>query len=129
MNNLHVKYLLVGGGLASSCAAQAIRELDHDGPLLLVAQEVNRPYHRPPLSKEFLRREKPRRDLFTQDPAWFEQNRVELRTGRTVAHLNASRMSATLSSGEDISFDKLLIATGATPAPLTIPGSRLPNLF
>jgi NADPH-dependent 2,4-dienoyl-CoA reductase/sulfur reductase-like enzyme len=129
MNNLHVKYLLVGGGLASSCAARAIRELDRDGSLLLIAQEVNRPYHRPPLSKEFLRRQKLRRDLFTQEPAWFELNHVELRTGRSVAHLDAGRMAATLSSGEDISFDKLLIATGAAPAPLTIPGARLPNLF
>src|SRR5579859_6119359 len=129
MNNLHVKYLLVGGGLASSCAAQAIRELDHDGSLLLIAQEVNRPYHRPPLSKEFLRRAKSRKDLFTQNPAWFEENHVQLRSGRAVAHLDASRMSATLSTGEDISFDKLLIATGASPAPLKIPGAQLPNLF
>ena len=129
MNNLHVKYLLVGGGLASSCAAGAIRELDHDGSLLLVAQEVNRPYHRPPLSKEFLRRQKVRHDLFTQEPGWFEKNHVELRTGRSVAHLDVSRMAATLSTGEDVSFDKLLIATGATPAPLKIPGAQLPNLF
>jgi 3-phenylpropionate/trans-cinnamate dioxygenase ferredoxin reductase subunit len=129
MNNLHVKYLLEGGGLASSCAAQAIREIDPDGSLLLIAQEVNRPYHRPPLSKEFLRRQKNRGDLFTQNPAWFEQNHVQLRTGRSVAHLDVSRMSATLSTGEDVSFDKLLIATGATPAPLKIPGAQLPNLF
>src|SRR5689334_22306326 len=128
MNNLHVKYLLIGGGLANSCAAQAIRELDRHGSLLLVAQEVNRPYHRPPLSKEFLRRQKPRRDLFTQEPGWFEQHQIALRTGRSVAHLDAARMAATLSSGEDVSFDKLLIATGATPAHLTIPGSHLPNL-
>ncbi len=128
MNNLHVKYLLVGGGLASSSAAQAIRQLDPDGSLLLVSQEVNRPYHRPPLSKEFLRREKPRHELFAQQPGWFEQHNVQLRTGRHVAHLNVARMAAILNSGEDVSFDKLLIATGATPAPLLIPGAQLPNL-
>ena len=55
MSNFHVKYLLVGGGLAGSEAAQAIRKLDPNGDLLLVGQEINRPYHRPPLSKEFLR--------------------------------------------------------------------------
>ena len=129
MNNLHVKYLLVGGGLASSSAAQAIRELDREGSLLLVAQEVNRPYHRPPLSKEFLRRQKPRPELFTHEPEWFEKNHVELRTGRRVSHLDAGRMTATLDSGEDVSFDKLLLATGASPAPLKVPGADLPNLF
>jgi 3-phenylpropionate/trans-cinnamate dioxygenase ferredoxin reductase component len=129
MNNLHVKYLLVGGGLASSCAAQAVREIDHEGSVLLVAQEVNRPYHRPPLSKEFLRRQKSRRDTYTHEPGWFEQNHIELRTGRSVAHLDVSRMAATLSTGEDVSFDKLLIATGASPSPLKIPGAQLPNLF
>ena len=60
MSNLHVKYLLVGGGLASSSAAVAIREVDREGSVLLVGQEVSRPYHRPPLSKAYLRREQGR---------------------------------------------------------------------
>ena len=54
-HHLHVKYLLVGAGLASRSAARAIREHDADGAILLVGQEPTRPYHRPPLSKEFLR--------------------------------------------------------------------------
>ena len=58
MNHQHVKYLLVGGGVASSTAAQAIRALDPVGSLLLIAQEHVRPYYRPPLSKAFLRRER-----------------------------------------------------------------------
>ena len=129
MNNLHVKYLLVGGGLASSSAAEAIRQLDRDGSVLLVAQEVTRPYHRPPLSKEYLRRQKSRAELFTHEPGWFENHHVELRTGRRVAHLDIPRMAAVLDDGQAISFDRMLLATGATPATLQIPGSRLPNLF
>ena len=129
MNNLHVKYLLVGGGLASSSAAEAIRQIDQEGPVLLVAQEVTRPYHRPPLSKEYLRRQKSRAELFTREPGWFEQHHIELRTGRRVAHLDAGRMAAILDNGEEISFDRLLLATGAVPAPLQIPGAHLPNLF
>lgn len=129
MNNLHVKYLLVGGGLASSSAAEAIRAADRDGSVLLVAQEVNRPYHRPPLSKEFLRRQKGRHELFTHEPQWFEKNQIELRTGRRVSHLDAARMTAILDNGQHVSFDKLLLATGATPAPLNLPGADLPNLF
>jgi len=129
MNNLHVKYMLIGGGLASSAAAEAIRKIDHDGSILLIAQEVNRPYHRPPLSKEYLRRQKPRHELFVQDSGWFEQNHIQLRTGRHVAHLDVARMAAQINTGEHVSFDKLLIATGASPAPLRVPGAALPNLF
>jgi NADPH-dependent 2,4-dienoyl-CoA reductase/sulfur reductase-like enzyme len=129
MNNPHVKYLLVGGGLASSSAAEAIREIDREGSIALIAQEVNRPYHRPPLSKEYLRRQKPRAELFTHIPDWFETNRVELRTGRRVSHLDVPRMTAIMDNGQSISFDRLLLATGATPATLEVPGASLPNLF
>ena len=129
MSNLHVKYMLVGGGLASSSAAEAIRASDKEGSVLLVGQEVNRPYHRPPLSKEYLRHSKPRAELFTHDPGWFEKHHVELRTGCRVAHLDVARMAAVLDNGEDISFDRLLLAAGATPAPLHVPGADLPNVF
>ena len=53
MSDLHVKYLLVGGGVAASEAAKAIRQIDREGDLLMIGQEINRPYHRPPLSKGF----------------------------------------------------------------------------
>lgn len=129
MHNLHVKYLLVGGGLASSSAAEAIRAVDREGSILLINSEVNRPYHRPPLSKEYLRREKPRGELFANAPDWFEKNHVGLQTGRRVSHLDVPRMTAVLDNGQEISFDRLLLATGATPVPLAVPGALLPNLF
>lgn len=128
MNSNHVKYLLVGGGLASSSAAQAIREIDAEGSLLLVGQEVNRPYHRPPLSKEYLRGGRKREELFTLESEWFSAHRVQLRTGLRVAHLDTTRSKATLESGEEISFDRLLLATGGTPTHLRIPGAELPNV-
>lgn len=125
----HVKYLLIGGGLASSSAAEAIREIDRAGSITLVGQEISGPYHRPPLSKEYLRRQKPRIELFVHGPDWFEQQRIVLRTGRRCAHLDAARMSATLDSGEEISFDHALLATGGSPARLDVPGADLPNVF
>lgn len=129
MHNLHVKYLLVGGGLASSSAAEAIRQIDREGSILLINSEVNRPYHRPPLSKEYLRREKPRAELFANAADWFERNHVGLQTGRRVSHLDVPRMTAVLDNGQEISFDRLLLATGAVATPLAIPGALLPNLF
>jgi len=128
MNKHHVKYLLVGGGVASSSAAEAIRERDRDGEVLLVTQESTRPYHRPPLSKEALRTRQPRTAFFTHAPGWFVEHNVELRTGRRAAHLDTSRQALVLDDGKEVSFDRLLIATGATPRHLTIPGHDLPSL-
>lgn len=129
MNTLHVKYLLVGGGAAASAAAEAIRQRDPVSPLLLVAQEVNRPYHRPALHKEYLTRQRARADLSYFPLGWLDENHVDLRTGRRVACLDTSRAGATLDNGEEISYDKLLLAVGATPKSLAIPGSDLPNVF
>lgn len=128
MNHLHVKYLLVGGGLASASAAAAIRERDPEGSVLLVAQEHTRPYHRSPLSKSFLRREIPREQLFAVGPDWFERNRVALRTARRVSRIDTARTCVTLDNAEEISFDRLLLATGASPLPLEVPGASLPNV-
>jgi len=129
MNGSHVKYLVVGGGLAASSAAEAIRARDAQGSLTIVGQEVNRPYHRPPLSKEFLRREQTLAEISTLPAEWFEQNHCELRTGRRASSLDTARRVVVFDSGEQISFDKLLLATGASPAPLPIPGADLPNVF
>ncbi len=129
MSNVHVKYLLIGGGVASSSAAAAIRQRDPDGSITLIGQEINRPYHRPPLSKAFLRRQMPREALFTMESGWFEAHHVALRTGRRVARLDATRSAVALDNGEEISFDRLLIATGGNPLTLDVPGAELPNLF
>ena len=129
MSNLHVKYLLVGGGLASLSAARAIRSIDSEGAVLMVAQEASRPYHRSPLSKQYLRKEMRRNELFAEGPDWFLRAGVELRTGRRVSRLDIARQTAVLDNGEEVSFDGLLLATGASPAPLTVPGARLPNVL
>lgn len=129
MNGLHVKYLLVGGGVASSAAAAAIRERDRDGNLLLIGQEVHRPYNRPLLSKDYLLGQTSRQQVFTQSEQWFADNNAEMRTGRRAARLDTARRAVTLDSGEEVAFDNLLIATGATAKHLTIPGAELPNIF
>src|SRR5687768_4799827 len=129
MSRLHVKYLLVGGGLASSAAAEAIRAIDATGSILMLGQEPLRPYHRTPLSKSYLRRERPRVELFARDDGWFAAHGVELRTGRRVAHLDVARRTAFVDDGDEISFDKLLLATGAAARHLAISGADLQNVF
>jgi 3-phenylpropionate/trans-cinnamate dioxygenase ferredoxin reductase subunit len=129
MTTLHVKYLLVGGGAATTAAAKAVRALDPDGSMLVVGQEVHRAYRRPELSRGYLRRQINRDALYLDAPNWFEQHHVDLRTGRRVSRVDPPRSAATLDSGEEVSYDFLLIATGATAAPLAVPGAQLPNLF
>jgi 3-phenylpropionate/trans-cinnamate dioxygenase ferredoxin reductase subunit len=128
MTKHHVKYLLIGGGVASSAAAEAIRQRDTEGEVLLITQESTRPYNRPPLSKEALRNRQPRAAFFTKSPGWYTEHAVELRTGRRAAHLDTARQAVILDDGNEISFDQLLLATGAYPKHLTIPGHDLPSL-
>jgi NADPH-dependent 2,4-dienoyl-CoA reductase/sulfur reductase-like enzyme len=129
MERIHVKYMLVGGGAASSACAEAIRELDKSERLLLAAQEISRPYDRAPLSKSYLRRQSDKRNLVTQQVEWYAQNRVELRTGRRVAQVDVARSAVTLDSGDEVFYEQLLLATGAAPKPIGVRGADLPNTF
>lgn len=125
----HVKYVLIGGGVASSAAAKAIRQLDPDGTLILIGQEVNRPYHRPALNKQYLRGQTGRSQLFTLPDSWFAEHHVQLCTGRRATRLDVARHAVMLDNGEEIGFERLLIATGAVPRHLAIPGAELPNVY
>jgi 3-phenylpropionate/trans-cinnamate dioxygenase ferredoxin reductase subunit len=129
MSLLHVKYLLVGGGLAASSAAQAIRKLDPRGELMMVGVEKTRPYHRPPLSKEYLRKRGDKSELFALPAGWYSENHVQLRTAMRVSQLDTARRIVALQSGEEITFDALLLATGMSALHLTIPGSQFPNVY
>ncbi|HEX3355405.1 MAG TPA: FAD-dependent oxidoreductase [Tepidisphaeraceae bacterium] len=125
----HYNYVLLGGGLTSSSAADAIRQRDPAGSILLVGQEVNRPYHRPRLNTQYLKGERQRSQIVVEPPGWFDDRHIELTTGRRASNLDTARRAVTLDSGEEIAFDKLLIATGASARRLTIPGANLPNVF
>ena len=124
----HVKYLLIGGGLTSSSAAKTIRSHDREGAIQLIGQEPTRPYHRPPLSRDFLRGNVSREKLFTDYVGWFRENHIDLHTGVRAVQLDARRKCVSLDNGDEISFEKLLIATGASPKHLTLSGSSLANV-
>src|SRR5688500_10907158 len=96
MSVLHVKYLIVGGGVAGSAAAEAVRALDPQGELMIVGREAIRPYHRPPLSKDYLRRKVAREELFVQPAGWYAAHDIQLRTGVRAAHLDTARRVVTL---------------------------------
>lgn len=122
------RYLLVGGGLASGQAAKQIRERDARGAILLVGEEPHPPYDRPPLSKEFLRGEKPRDQLFFDPEAFFRDRGIDLALGVAVRQLDLAAKTATLAGGETIAFEKALLATGGRPVRLKLPGGDLPGV-
>src|SRR3954447_1404768 len=74
-------YVVVGASLAGAKAVEAARDAGYDGPLVLVGDEVDRPYERPLLSKELLKGEKPREKAYVHDEGWYAEHDVELRLG------------------------------------------------
>lgn len=130
-----VDYLLIGGGLASATAAEAIRKRDAQGSVLIVATERHLPYHRPPLSKEYLRGDigpdgtYRNGGVYVQLPPWYDEQRVAVKQGVGVTRLDTAARQATLSDGSTVTYGRALIATGGRARTLSIPGAHLPGLF
>jgi 3-phenylpropionate/trans-cinnamate dioxygenase ferredoxin reductase subunit len=119
-----VDFLLIGGGLASASCASELRKRGAEGSVLLVGREPEPPYERPPVSKEYLRGEAERSDAYVNPPEWYGENGVELLTGRNVMSLDPEARSAKLQGGEEVSFGKALIATGANVNILRVEGAE-----
>ena len=117
--------VIIGAGLAAAKAAIALRENGHEGAITIVGDEEHPPYERPPLSKEFLMGKSAFDDAVVESAAWYDEHDVRLLTGRTVEGLDVAEHSVTLSDGESVSYDKAILATGARPRVLDIPGAEL----
>jgi 3-phenylpropionate/trans-cinnamate dioxygenase ferredoxin reductase component len=124
MADREVDFLLVGGGLASASCAAELRKRGAEGSTLLVGREPEPPYERPPLSKEYLRGEAAREDAYVNSPGWYEENEVELRTGTNVMSLDPATRTAKLQGGEEVSFGKALLGTGAMVNILRVEGAE-----
>jgi 3-phenylpropionate/trans-cinnamate dioxygenase ferredoxin reductase component len=118
-------FLIVGASLAGAKAAETLRAEGFDGRILLVGAEHDRPYERPPLSKEYLRGEAGREKVYVHDEGFYAEQDIELRLGRTAVSLNASADEVALDDGERLRYDRLLLATGAEPRRLPLPGAEL----
>ena len=129
MSEKRTKYLLLGGGVAAAEAAAAIRGVDPAGAILLVGREVNRPYDRRAVNKAYLRRDAGRTDLALNPVGWYTERNVELHTNQRATGLEVGRRRVTFDSGESVGYEQLLIATGAAPATLEIPGGELPAVY
>jgi 3-phenylpropionate/trans-cinnamate dioxygenase ferredoxin reductase subunit len=119
-----VDFLLIGGGLASASCAAELRKRGAEGSVLLVGREPEPPYERPPISKEYLRGEAERADAYVNEPAWYEQNGVELLSGRNVMSLDPEARTVKVQGGEEVGFGKALLATGANVNILRVEGAE-----
>ena len=119
-------FVIVGAGMAGGKAVETLREEGFDGRVVLLGAEPERPYERPPLSKDYLRGEAERSSVYLQEDAgWYGEHDVELRTAAHVASLDVAARAVVLADDERIDYDALLLATGAEPRRPPIPGTDL----
>ena len=123
-----VDFLLIGGGLASANCARWLREEGGEGSILLVGRESDPPYNRPPLSKKYLSGAESRDDTLCRPDEWWKEQDIELLTRTSVMKLDAGERRAKLSNGDEVSFDKALLATGANVRRLRVDGCDLEGI-
>jgi 3-phenylpropionate/trans-cinnamate dioxygenase ferredoxin reductase component len=115
-------FVIAGAGLAGAKAAETLREEGFDGRIVLIGTETERPYERPPLSKGLLLGTADRNEPYVHDADWYTKHQVELRSGDTVAGIHRHDHTVRTDAGDELHYDKLLLATGAAPRPLPVPG-------
>jgi 3-phenylpropionate/trans-cinnamate dioxygenase ferredoxin reductase subunit len=118
-------FVIVGASLAGAKAAEELRDRGFDGRVLLIGAEPERPYERPPLTKDYLRDESPREKAYVHESGFYEQHQIELETDTTVRAVDPAGSRITLGGGRDVAYDRLLLATGAEPRRIPIAGAEL----
>jgi 3-phenylpropionate/trans-cinnamate dioxygenase ferredoxin reductase component len=121
-------YIIIGTGLSGASAVEGIRERDQQGSILLLGAEKDLPYDRPPLSKQLWTGGKTIAEIVLHDEAFYKSNSVDLRLGTEVAQIDLEGHSVTDNRGNTYRYQKLLLATGATPKRLNIPGGYLEGI-
>ncbi|WP_438856496.1 NAD(P)/FAD-dependent oxidoreductase [Agromyces sp. M3QZ16-3] len=118
------RVVIVGGGLTAARAAEAMREHGSADEIVVVTEERRRPHERPPLSKGYLAGEAPSSAIYPLDAAWYRDHDVDLRVGVRALALDADARTLETDAGE-LAWDRLLIATGASPRRFEGPGAAL----
>jgi 3-phenylpropionate/trans-cinnamate dioxygenase ferredoxin reductase subunit len=118
-------FVIVGASFAGAVAAGTLREEGFDGNIFLIGAEPHVPYERPPLSKTYLRGEAPREETYVHPEGFYEENGIELMTSTTVSEIDVAASEVVLDGGRRLRFDRLLLATGAEPRRLEVPGDGL----
>ncbi len=122
-------YVIVGANAAGDSAAQTLRKEGFDGRIILISGEPDRPYDRPPLSKEFLRGEKEQEKVFFKSAEFYQEQDIDLRLGVVATRLDPADKAVELDTGETLKCDKLLLSTGGRVRRLNIPGIDLEGVY
>src|ERR1700704_2565935 len=122
-------FVIAGASLAGAKAVETLRGDGFDGRLVLIGAEHERPYERPPLSKDYLRGEAGREKIYVHDEGFYSEHDIELRLGRTATGVHTTARELTLDDGEQLRYTRLLLTTGAEPRRLQIPGSELEGVL
>ena len=121
--------VIVGASLAGARAAEALRGLGYEGPVVLVGEESDLPYERPPLSKGYLTGRAERDSVFVHERSWYDDHGIELRLGVAAAGVDRAGHEVELADGERLRYGALLLATGSRPRPLPVPGGDLEGVM
>jgi len=122
-------YLIVGASLAGAKTAEALRNEGFDGPLVLIGEEHELPYERPPLSKGYLLGTQERDKIYVHPEQWYAEHDVELRLGATVTGIDPGAHEVHLADGSRAGYAKLMLATGSSPRRLDVPGADLDGVL
>ncbi|BDC45681.1 patatin [Paraburkholderia terrae] len=121
-------FVLVGGGPACVAAARALRRESPDASIAMLCGESTLPYLRPPLTKGFLKGELDDMQLAIHPPEFYKEQRIDVLIGKRVLQVDSAGHTVHTSDGQRFRYGKLLIATGASPQPMSLPGSSLAGI-
>ncbi|MFE6865894.1 NAD(P)/FAD-dependent oxidoreductase [Kitasatospora sp. NPDC057692] len=116
--------VIVGASLGGAKAAQALREAGYTGSIVLIGEEHERPYERPPLSKGYLLGKTDREKIYVHPPQWYAEHDVTLRLGTRVVAVDPAAHTVTLADDGQVAYAKLLLTTGSVPRRLPVPGAE-----
>jgi 3-phenylpropionate/trans-cinnamate dioxygenase ferredoxin reductase subunit len=122
------RFVIVGGGLAGAKAAETLREEGFDGAITLIAEEAERPYERPPLSKEYLRGEAEGKP-YVHPEDFYEENGIEVLSASTATAMDVNAQEVVVDDSRRLGYERLLLATGAEPRRIDVPGGDLDGIF
>ena len=122
-------FVIVGASLAGAKAAEELRTSGFDGRIVLIGAEPERPYERPPLTKDYLRGESERDQAHVHPEDFYPKQEIELVTGVSVTAVEPGRSQVTLDDGRSLGYDRLLLATGAEPRRQQVPGADLDDIY
>jgi 3-phenylpropionate/trans-cinnamate dioxygenase ferredoxin reductase component len=122
-------HVIVGASVAGAKAAETLRSEGFEGRVVLVGAEAKRPYERPPLSKDYLRGEAGMEKVYVHDEGFYAEHDIELRLERRAVGLDTSSSELALDNDERLRYDRLLLATGAQPRRLPVPGGELDGVL